>query len=267
MKTKRNLSASIPNETRKAVYARDGYRCALCDDTHGLQIHHIVHRSCGGNDTPCNLITLCWRCHAEAHGTWVAERHAVRPPRTAEERYAAYRMLQDEYEQLCVEYVSDYYAERNNEKEVVFGVGIVFGLSLVIVKLRRIADLIFTAAVTNIITEHLPLLGHIFNAVGVKIFFFAIHINIKKVRLGVHTEHRSRSFHEEKIFIELMKKEYCGYDCEGKTDIKKNSLYVYVFHSYHPFHKVNGESGSLPLPPHITGNHFFKFGIRNAELK
>lgn len=83
MKTKRNLSASIPNETRKAVYARDGYRCALCDDTHGLQIHHIVHRSCGGNDTPCNLITLCWRCHAEAHGTWVAERHAVRPPHTA----------------------------------------------------------------------------------------------------------------------------------------------------------------------------------------
>ena len=115
MKTRRNLSASIPNETRKAVYARDGYRCALCDDTHGLQIHHIIHRSCGGNDTPCNLITLCWRCHAEAHGTWVAERHAVRPPHTAEERYAAYRMLQDEYEQQCVEYVSDYYAERGEE--------------------------------------------------------------------------------------------------------------------------------------------------------
>ena len=90
-------------------------RCALCYDTHGLQIHHIVHRSCGGNDTPCNLITLCWRCHAEAHGTWVAERHAVRPPHTAEERYAAYRMLQDEYEQLCVEYVSDYYAKRGEE--------------------------------------------------------------------------------------------------------------------------------------------------------
>ena len=71
--------------------------------------------ACGGNDTPCNLIALCWRCHAEAHGTWVAERHAVRPPHTAEERYAAYRMLQDEYEQLCVEYVSDYYAERGEE--------------------------------------------------------------------------------------------------------------------------------------------------------
>lgn len=44
-----------------------------------------------------------------------APRHAVRPPHTAEERYAAYRMLQDEYEQLCVEYVSDYYAERGEE--------------------------------------------------------------------------------------------------------------------------------------------------------
>ena len=72
MKAKRNLSASIPNETRKAVYARDGYRCALCDDVRGLQIHHIVHRSAGGNDTPHNLITLCWRCHAEAHGTWTS---------------------------------------------------------------------------------------------------------------------------------------------------------------------------------------------------
>lgn len=102
-----------PSRARRAQAF--GCCCALCDDTHGLQIHHIVHRSCGGNDTPCNLITLCWRCHAEAHGTWVAERHAVRPPRTAEERYAAYRMLQDEYEQLCVEYVSDYYAERGEE--------------------------------------------------------------------------------------------------------------------------------------------------------
>ena len=39
----------------------------------------------------------------------------LRRPQSAEERYAAYRMLQDEYEQLCVEYVSDYYAERGEE--------------------------------------------------------------------------------------------------------------------------------------------------------
>ena len=114
MKAKRNLSASIPNETRKTVYARDGYRCALCDDVRGLQIHHVVRRSAGGNDTPHNLITLCWRCHAEAHGTWIPERHAYLP-KTAEERWAAWRQLQDEYEQMCVEYVSDFYAERGEE--------------------------------------------------------------------------------------------------------------------------------------------------------
>lgn len=115
MKTKRNLSASIPNETRKAVYARDGYRCALCDDVRGLQIHHIVHRSAGGNDTPCNLITLCWRCHAEAHGTWIAERHANPLPANQAMRWALLKDMIDEYEQLCVEYVSDFYAERGEE--------------------------------------------------------------------------------------------------------------------------------------------------------
>ena len=109
MKTKRNLSASIPNETRKAVYARDGYRCALCDDTHGLQIHHIVHRSVGGNDTPCNLITLCWRCHAEAHGTFLPERH--RAPRTPEELAELRRSLKEAYAQNIVEYLADLYAE------------------------------------------------------------------------------------------------------------------------------------------------------------
>ena len=115
MKTKRNLSASIPNETRKAVYARDGYRCALCDDTHGLQIHHIVHRSVGGNDTPCNLITLCWRCHAESHGTWISERHANPLPANQAMRWALIKDMIDEYEQLCTEYVSDWYAERGEE--------------------------------------------------------------------------------------------------------------------------------------------------------
>ena len=114
MKTKRNLSASIPNETRKEVYRRDGFRCALCDDVRGLQIHHIVHRSVGGNDTPCNLITLCWRCHAEAHGTLIPERHTF-VPQTPEQKWAAWRSLIDDYEQLCVEYVSDYYAERGEE--------------------------------------------------------------------------------------------------------------------------------------------------------
>ena len=32
------ISANIPNNIRKMVYRRDGYRCALCDSTMGLQM-------------------------------------------------------------------------------------------------------------------------------------------------------------------------------------------------------------------------------------
>ena len=62
------ISAKIDNNTRKAVYRRDGWRCALCDSTKYIQIHHIVKRSQGGTNTPHNLITLCADCHALAHG-------------------------------------------------------------------------------------------------------------------------------------------------------------------------------------------------------
>ncbi len=49
------ISANIDNKTRRAVYNRDGYRCALCDTTKYLQIHHYCKRSLGGNDTEHNL--------------------------------------------------------------------------------------------------------------------------------------------------------------------------------------------------------------------
>lgn len=90
------ISANIPNSTRRAVYARDGYRCALCDSSRFLQIHHYCHRSCGGNDTPHNLITLCADCHALAHGTVL--------------RYWQKGMTQANIEQACAEYLADLYA-------------------------------------------------------------------------------------------------------------------------------------------------------------
>lgn len=110
MKAKRNLSASIPNDVRRAVYRRDGYRCALCDDVRGLQIHHVLLRSQGGSDGEMNLITLCWRCHAEAHGTYLPERHK-NAPATPEEMTAFRIALMEDYAQQCVEYVADLYAE------------------------------------------------------------------------------------------------------------------------------------------------------------
>lgn len=91
------ISAKIDNKTRKAVYARDGYRCALCDDVRGLQIHHAVLRSQGGTNHAHNLITLCWKCHAVAHGTRLPEYADI----TAEE-----------VQQACVEYLADHYAEQ-----------------------------------------------------------------------------------------------------------------------------------------------------------
>lgn len=61
------ISANIPNSVRKAVYRRDGYRCALCDSPKYIQIHHAIPRSRGGGNTPHNLICLCADCHAACH--------------------------------------------------------------------------------------------------------------------------------------------------------------------------------------------------------
>ena len=88
------ISANISNATRKAVYRREGYRCALCDSTKYLQVHHCVKRSHGGTDSAQNLGCLCADCHALAHGInlngWDATREDV--------------------EQAIVEYLADYYA-------------------------------------------------------------------------------------------------------------------------------------------------------------
>lgn len=93
--------AGIPNSTRRLVYKRDGYQCAMCSDTRGLQIHHAVKRSLGGSDFPENLVTLCWKCHAVAHGM----------------RFDDYPAYIDAgwMEQHIVEYLSDYYAENQGE--------------------------------------------------------------------------------------------------------------------------------------------------------
>lgn len=91
------ISAKLTNAQRKAIYKRDGYCCALCDSQTGLQIHHVVLRSQGGTDHPQNLITLCWKCHAVAHGT----------------RMPGYEDIQAaDLVQACVEYLADYYTEQ-----------------------------------------------------------------------------------------------------------------------------------------------------------
>ena len=91
----------VPNATRRMVYRRDGYQCAMCSSVNGLQIHHIIKRSQGGSDMPDNLIALCWKCHAVAHGMKFDD-------------YPDY-INEDWMEQHIVEYISDWVAENKGE--------------------------------------------------------------------------------------------------------------------------------------------------------
>jgi len=89
------ISAKISKATRKAVYRRDNYRCALCDSPKYIQIHHAIPRSHGGHPTsPMNLITLCSTCHAWAHGLYLEPGQP----------------MPEDVEQAAVEYLADYYA-------------------------------------------------------------------------------------------------------------------------------------------------------------
>ena len=88
------LSAKISNATRKAVYRRDGYRCALCDSTKYTQVPHCAKRSHGGTDSVQNLVTLCADCHTLAHGV----------------NLNGWDATQQDVEQAIVEYLADYYA-------------------------------------------------------------------------------------------------------------------------------------------------------------
>jgi predicted restriction endonuclease len=55
------------NMIRKAVLRRDRFQCQGCGRTGGLDLHHIVPVSRGGEDDPMNLISLCRECHTAIH--------------------------------------------------------------------------------------------------------------------------------------------------------------------------------------------------------
>ena len=89
------MKTNITNDTRKAVYRRDGYECAVCGDPRRLQIHHVTHRSQGGGEEQMNLITLCPACHALAHGIRIAESY----------------LTPEDVEQAMIEYLTELYAD------------------------------------------------------------------------------------------------------------------------------------------------------------
>jgi 5-methylcytosine-specific restriction endonuclease McrA len=54
---------------RQQVLRRDGWTCQSCGRKSNLEVHHKEFRSHVGEDSELNLITLCGKCHAKAHGT------------------------------------------------------------------------------------------------------------------------------------------------------------------------------------------------------
>jgi len=67
---------SIPDDVRREVLRRDGYRCKTCgwahdewnpSDPRHLELHHIEHHVKGGKNIERNLKTLCTVCHDKVH--------------------------------------------------------------------------------------------------------------------------------------------------------------------------------------------------------
>ncbi len=56
---------------RSFIEKRDGKRCYTCKRRESnkikLSLHHLVPRSFGGSDDPCNLRLVCLLCHRKIH--------------------------------------------------------------------------------------------------------------------------------------------------------------------------------------------------------
>ncbi|WP_198145987.1 HNH endonuclease [Desulfonatronovibrio magnus] len=66
----------IPDNIRREVLRRDGYKCSECSWSHEewnpsdprhLELHHIQYHAKGGKNTKENLQTFCTVCHDKIH--------------------------------------------------------------------------------------------------------------------------------------------------------------------------------------------------------
>jgi hypothetical protein len=66
----------IPDEVRREVLRRDGYKCHECGWSHDgwnpsdprhLELHHVKHHAKGGQNVEGNLKTVCTVCHDKLH--------------------------------------------------------------------------------------------------------------------------------------------------------------------------------------------------------
>jgi 5-methylcytosine-specific restriction endonuclease McrA len=68
--------------SRRALFARDGWRCVYCGDGHGrLTLDHVVPRSRGGESVWENVVTACAPCnHRKGDRTLEEARMELRTP-------------------------------------------------------------------------------------------------------------------------------------------------------------------------------------------
>ena len=55
----------IPREMRRAIFERDGGKCAQCGSNFDLQYDHVLPVALGGATTIDNLQLLCGDCNRE----------------------------------------------------------------------------------------------------------------------------------------------------------------------------------------------------------
>jgi len=61
-------SRRVKGKLRDEILERDDHRCVSCGIEEDLQVHHIIPRDSGGENSKENLATLCADCHFYAHG-------------------------------------------------------------------------------------------------------------------------------------------------------------------------------------------------------
>ena len=53
-----------PKQWQAIIEAKRG-SCRVCETKRGDEMHHLVPRAQGGEDTADNIVPLCFNCHAE----------------------------------------------------------------------------------------------------------------------------------------------------------------------------------------------------------
>lgn len=79
--------APVPRETRtrritrRAIFARDGWRCQYCDSRSELTVDHVIPRAKGGGSTWDNVVACCAPCNRRK-GDTLPERAGMIPRTT-----------------------------------------------------------------------------------------------------------------------------------------------------------------------------------------